>query len=67
MALRVERDEGEKLRLFDPGLGFGQGVIDFLVAGCDLGGVAVDAFREDVAFDGAGALQTPAVFGYELD
>ena len=66
-ALLVEGDEGEETGLLDPGLAFGQGVVDFVVAGFGFAGVAVDAFGEDVVLDGAGALEAPAVFGYRLD
>ena len=53
--------------MLDPGLAFGEGVIDFEIAGLGFAGMPVDAFGEDVAFDGAGALEPPTILGDELD
>ena len=53
--------------LLDPGFAFGQGVVDFFVAGFDFAGVSVDACGEDVVLDGAGALEAPLIFGDGLD
>jgi hypothetical protein len=45
---------------FAPGSGLGEGVVDLGMAGV-IGGVAVEAESERAGFDGAGALEAPAV------
>jgi hypothetical protein len=62
-ALLVEGEELEVTGLLDPGLSGIEGGIDFGIAGV---GGGVGAFGEDGVLEGAGALETPGVFGWRL-
>ena len=55
-------ERGEEFGLFGPDLAFGESLVDFGVAGLEVDGAVMDAAGEDGVLDGAGALETPAVF-----
>ena len=64
-ALFINRQQIEIVGVFAPGSGVGESVIDIGVAGL-VGRVLVHAEGERAGFDGAGALQAPAVVGDEI-
>ena len=62
-ALFVDGEQGEFFRIAPEGAGGGHGGVDLGVQTFDFGIEGVMAEGEDVIFDGAGAVETPFVFG----
>ena len=62
-ALFVDGEEGEFFGIAPEGAGLGEGGVDLGVVGVDIGVGGGVAEGDDVVFDGAGAVETPFVFG----
>ena len=65
-ALLIDGEELEVAGFLDPGAGLGERFVDLRVAGVGAA-VGVEAHGEHAGFDGAGAIEAPAVVGDGLD